>query len=126
VHKMTRVEFLLEIDEILGLRAGMLRGNEELGEQKNGDSTAHFSLNLLAEANNSAQISPVGCSTVADLLRLAQVQDDSGHYAGHGFTRRSESSGGHESWQYDVSEPYSARTRFIRRTAKALPTVANA
>jgi FkbH-like protein len=48
-----------------------------------------------------------------------------GHYAGLGFTRRSESSGGHESWHFDVPEPYSARTRFIHRTAKALPTVAN-
>ena len=49
-----------------------------------------------------------------------------GHYAGLGFTRLSESSGGHEAWQYEVSEPYSTRTRFIRRAAKALPTVANA
>jgi hypothetical protein len=70
VHKITCVEFLLEIEEILGLRAGTLRGNEELGELKNWDSTALFSLNVLAEANNSAQISPVGCSTVVDLLRL--------------------------------------------------------
>jgi FkbH-like protein len=48
------------------------------------------------------------------------------HYAGLGFTRLGESSGGHESWQYDVPQSYSARTRFISRTSKALPTVANA
>jgi FkbH-like protein len=49
-----------------------------------------------------------------------------GHYASLGFIRLSESSRGRESWLFDVPEPYSARTRFIRRTAKALPTVANA
>jgi FkbH-like protein len=49
-----------------------------------------------------------------------------GHYAGLGFTRLSESSEGRESWHYDVPESYSERTRFIRRTGKALPTVAKA
>lgn len=50
----------------------------------------------------------------------------SGHYAGLGFARLSESSGDRESWEYDASQPHSARTRFIHRTTKALPTVANA
>jgi FkbH-like protein len=49
-----------------------------------------------------------------------------GHYAGLGFTRISESSGGHESLHYDIPDPYSARNRFIRRTANTQPTVANA
>ncbi len=74
--KLTREEFLLEMDEILGLRAGTLRGNEKLEELEKWDSTALISLIVMAETNNSAQISPdqvVGCSTVADLLRLAQV-----------------------------------------------------
>jgi acyl carrier protein len=74
--KMSREEFLLEMDEILGLRAGTLRGNEKLEELERWDSTALISLIVLAETNNDAQISPdqvVGCSTVADLLRLAQV-----------------------------------------------------
>jgi acyl carrier protein len=78
--KMTREEFLLEMDEILGLRAGTLRGNEKLEELEKWDSTALISLIVLAEENNSAQISPdqvVGCSTVADLLRLAQVDGSS-------------------------------------------------
>jgi acyl carrier protein len=77
---MTREEFLLEMDEILGLRAGTLRGNEKLEELERWDSTALISLIVLAESNNSAQISPdqvVGCSTVADLLRLAQVDGSS-------------------------------------------------
>jgi len=75
VPKMTREEFLLEMDEILGLHAGTLRGNEKLEELEKWDSTALISLIVLAEANTGAQISPeqvVGCSTVADLLRLAQ------------------------------------------------------
>jgi FkbH-like protein len=49
-----------------------------------------------------------------------------GHYAGLGFTRVGDSSDAQESWQYEVPQAYSARTRFIRRTAQTLPTVANA
>jgi acyl carrier protein len=78
--KMTREEFLLEMDEILDLKPGTLRGHEKLEELKNWDSTALISLITMAETNNSAQISPdqvVGCSTVADLLRLAQVDGSS-------------------------------------------------
>jgi acyl carrier protein len=74
---MTREEFLREMDEILGLRAGTLRGDEKLDELQNWDSTALVGLIVLAETANNAHISPdqvVGCTTVADLLRLAQVQ----------------------------------------------------
>jgi acyl carrier protein len=77
---MTRKEFLLEMDEVLGLRAGTLRGDEKLEELEKWDSTALIRLIVLAEANNSAQISPdqvVDCFTVADLLRLAQVEGSS-------------------------------------------------
>jgi len=80
VPKMTREQFLLQMDEILGLHAKTLRGDEELGELENWDSTALISLIVLAETNNGAQISPdqvVSCTTVADLLRLAQVEDSS-------------------------------------------------
>ena len=77
---MTRAEFLLEMDEILGLRAGTLRGDEKLDELQNWDSTSLITLIVLAETANDAQISPdqvVGCSTVADLLRLAGVSGNS-------------------------------------------------
>jgi acyl carrier protein len=77
---MTREEFLLEMDEILDLKPGTLRGHEKLEDLKNWDSTALISLITMAETNNSAQISPdqvVGCSTVADLLRLAHVDGSS-------------------------------------------------
>jgi acyl carrier protein len=77
---MTREEFLLEMEEILGLRAGTLRGDEKLEELENWDSTALVSLIVLAETTNHAHISPeqvVGCSTVGDLLRLAQTDGSS-------------------------------------------------
>jgi acyl carrier protein len=77
---MTREEFLLEMDEILGLHPGTLRGDEKLEELQNWDSTALIGLIVLAETTNDAHISPddvVGCSTVADLLRLARVDNSS-------------------------------------------------
>jgi acyl carrier protein len=73
---MTREEFLLEMDEILGLHAGSLRGDEKLDELETWDSMALIGLIVLAETANDASISldqVVECSTVADLLRLAQV-----------------------------------------------------
>ena len=75
---MTRQDFLLQLDEILGLRPGTLQGQEKLEDLENWDSTTLIGLILLAESNNSAAITPeqvVGCSTVADLLRLAQIED---------------------------------------------------
>jgi len=76
---MKREEFLLQMDEILGLRAGTLRGDEKLEDLKNWDSTALIGMVVLAEAANSAEITPdqiIGCTTVADILRLAGVEDD--------------------------------------------------
>jgi hypothetical protein len=76
-NPMTREEFLLQMDEILGLQPGTLRGDEKLEDLENWDSTTLIGLILLADANNSVPITPeqvVGCSTVADLLRLAQVE----------------------------------------------------
>lgn len=74
---MTRDKFLLEMDEILGLPAGTLRGDENLEDLETWDSTSLINLIVLAETNNNVRISPdqvVTCSTVADLLRLAQVE----------------------------------------------------
>ena len=75
---MNREEFLLQMDEILGLRAGTLRGDERLEDLKNWDSTALIGMVVLAEAANSAEITPdqvIGCATVADILRLAGVEE---------------------------------------------------
>jgi acyl carrier protein len=77
---MTRNEFLLEVDEILGLPAGTLRGGEKLEELENWDSMSLISLIALAETKNAVRISPaqiVNCSTVADLVRLAGAENGS-------------------------------------------------
>lgn len=73
---MTKLEFLLEMDNVLDLPPGTLRGHEKLDDLNNWDSTALITMMVLAENNNNVHISPVEivtCSTVADLLRLAQV-----------------------------------------------------
>jgi acyl carrier protein len=77
---ITREEFLSEMDEILALHPGTLRGDEKLDELQNWDSVALVQLIVLAETTNNVQISldeVVGCSTVADLLRLAGVDGSS-------------------------------------------------
>ncbi|MGA2983123.1 MAG: acyl carrier protein [Terriglobia bacterium] len=74
---MTRDKFLLEMDEILGLTPGTLQGTEKLEDLETWDSTALINLIVLAETNNNVHITPdqvVTCFTVADLLRLAQVE----------------------------------------------------
>jgi acyl carrier protein len=74
---MNRNEFLLQMDEILDLPAGTLRGNEKLEELTNWDSTSLITFIAMAESANGVSISPgeiVTCSTVADLLQLAQVE----------------------------------------------------
>lgn len=73
---MTRDEFLLEMDEILGLPSGTLRGHEKLEELQNWDSTSLITFIALADANTGVPVSPaqiMNCSTVTDLLRLARV-----------------------------------------------------
>ena len=78
--RMTHNEFLLQMDEILDLPAGTLRGHERLEELPNWDSTSLITFIALAETNYDVYISPgqiVTCSTVADLLRLAQSESSS-------------------------------------------------
>jgi acyl carrier protein len=77
---MNRDEFLLEMDEILNLPHGTLRGHERLEELQNWDSTSLITFIAMAEASNGVSISPgqiVACTTVADLLRLAQAESSS-------------------------------------------------
>jgi len=74
---MTRTEFLLEMDEILGLPPGTLRGHEKLDELEHWDSTSLITFIALADCNNDTSVSPeeiVNCSTVGDLLRLAGAE----------------------------------------------------
>ena len=54
---------------------GPFSGHEKLEELQNWDSTSLITFIAMAESNNGVYISPgqiVTCSTVADLLRLAQ------------------------------------------------------
>ena len=74
---MNRDEFLLEMDEILDLPPGTLRGHERLEELQNWDSTSLITFLALAETSNGVSVSPsqvVTCATVSDLLRLAQAE----------------------------------------------------
>lgn len=73
---MTRDEFLLQMDEILGLPARTLNGNEKLEELENWDSTSLITFIALADSAAGVNVSPaevVNCLTVADLLRVARV-----------------------------------------------------
>ena len=77
---MTSKEFLLEMDEILELPPGTLAGPERLEELALWNSTAMISFIALADTNH-ARISVrqiVGCTTVADLMRLAQAGNHPG------------------------------------------------
>lgn len=77
---MTRSEFLLQIDDILGLLPGTLRGDEKLEDLENWDSTSLITFIALADANAGVAVSPaqvVNCATVADLLRVARVDNHS-------------------------------------------------
>jgi acyl carrier protein len=79
---MTSAEFLLQMDEILGLRAGTIQGLEKLDELENWDSLALISFIAMAQSNSGVNISPhqiLNCSTVADLLRVAQVDGSALH-----------------------------------------------
>jgi hypothetical protein len=74
---MTRREFLLELDQVLELPAGTLSGPEKLEKLEQWNSTAMIGFIALADTNNGVRISPrqmVNCSTIADLLALAQVE----------------------------------------------------
>jgi acyl carrier protein len=73
---MTRTEFLLELDEILGLDPGTLKGHEKLEDLETWDSIALVNLIAVAESLSNTEITldqVVSCATVADLLQLAQL-----------------------------------------------------
>jgi acyl carrier protein len=67
-------EFLLEMDQVLGLPPGTVRGDERLEDLENWDSMALVTFIALAESNSGARVTPnqvVECATVKDLMRLA-------------------------------------------------------
>jgi acyl carrier protein len=77
---MTREEFLAELDEILELPAGTVKGSEKLEDLEQWNSTAMIGFIALADTNNGTRISPrqiVNCTTVEDLLKLAKADGSS-------------------------------------------------
>ena len=75
---MTKEEFLLEMDGILEVEPGTLKGSEKLAELEQWNSTALIGFIALADTNNGARIAPrhvVNCVTVDDLLKLAGVNE---------------------------------------------------
>ncbi len=66
----------MELDEILELPSGTLKGPEKLDNLEQWNSMALIGFIALADTNNGARISPrqtITCQTVADLLALAGV-----------------------------------------------------
>ena len=77
---MIKAEFLLELDEVLDLPPGTVKGPEKLADV-NWSSIAMIGFIALADKNNETILSPrqiVKCSTVDDLLRIAGVEGVSG------------------------------------------------
>jgi len=77
---MTKQEFLLEMDEILELPPGTLKGPERMEDLEQWNSTALIGFIALADTNNETRISfrqIVNCTTVADLLAVARVDGSS-------------------------------------------------
>jgi len=73
---MNHDEFLMQMDDILGLPSGTIKGHEKLEDLENWDSTALVSFIALADTARGVDIpleQIVNCSTVADLVRLAEV-----------------------------------------------------
>jgi acyl carrier protein len=80
IDVMTENEFLKEIEEILDLKAGTLKGHEKLEDLENWDSTALMSLIGAAESLGNTGITleqVMSCSTVSDLLRLVPLESPS-------------------------------------------------
>lgn len=74
---MNRQQFLRDLDELLGLPTGTLKGDEQLDELANWDSTALISAVAMIDSVRGTRVSPreiVGCSSITDLLRLAHLE----------------------------------------------------
>jgi len=73
---MTREEFLTQLDELLELPAGTLKGDEKLEDLEHWDSLAMVSFIALADEHCNIRLSPrqfVTCNTVNDLANLAGI-----------------------------------------------------
>lgn len=74
---MTREEFLSELDELVELEPGTLKGPEKLEELDQWTSMAIVGFIALADTYNGTKLGPIQiakCLTVNDLLSLAKVE----------------------------------------------------
>jgi acyl carrier protein len=74
---MTRKDFLHSLDRLLELPRGTLEGPENLDKLEQWNSLAIITFIALADTNNRVNLSPrqlMACTTVSDLLRVAQVE----------------------------------------------------
>jgi acyl carrier protein len=70
---VTRDAFLIQLDELLELPAGTLKGDEELEDLENWNSLAMVGFMTLVDEHFKIKLSPrqfVNCATVNDLLSL--------------------------------------------------------
>jgi acyl carrier protein len=75
---MNRAEFLLQLDELLELEPGTLRGDEALEGLDGWGSLAVLGYMAIVNENFGFIVSPAhisACSTVNDLLTLAKCAD---------------------------------------------------
>lgn len=73
---MTREEFLSELDELVELAPGTLKGPESLESLDQWTSMAIVGFIALADTHSGTKLGPTQiakCSTVDDLLNLAKV-----------------------------------------------------
>ena len=73
---MTREEFLAELDELVELPQGTLKGPEKLKELIEWNSLALLGFVGLVDSHNGLKLEPrqiASCITVDDLLNLAKV-----------------------------------------------------
>jgi acyl carrier protein len=76
-RQMTKEEFLIEMDELLEVEPGTLKGPERLKDLDQWTSLTIVSFMALSDSSNGVRVSPVDiakCVTVSDLLRLAKVE----------------------------------------------------
>jgi len=76
LKRMDRQAFLLQLDDILGLPAGSLKGPERLEELEMWDSLATMNVIALANEHFDVTLSPrqiARCTTVDELLALTPL-----------------------------------------------------
>ena len=74
---MTREEFLAQLDELVELEPGTLKGPEKLEDLDQWTSMAMVGFIALADEYNGTKVGPkeiAKCLTVDDLLKLAKVE----------------------------------------------------